>query len=48
MYANLGLPRNPTSLQLLDAIRSIDAEAPSVELVKKFIQYYPGFVDGMA
>jgi hypothetical protein len=45
-YANLHLPRNPTSLQLLDAIRSVDADAPSVELVRKFTQYYPGFVDG--
>jgi hypothetical protein len=47
-YANLHLPRNPTSVQLLDAIRSVDADAPSVELVRKFIQYYPGFVDGTA
>ena len=46
-YANLRLPRNPTSLQLLDAIRSVDAEAPSVELVRKFNQYDPGFVDGV-
>jgi hypothetical protein len=44
--ANLHLPRNPTSLQLLDAIRSVDADAPSVELVRQFIQNYPGFVDG--
>jgi hypothetical protein len=46
--ANLHLPRNPTSTQLRDAIRSVDADAPSVELVRKFTQYYPGFVDGVA
>ena len=44
MFANLNLPPKPTSLELLDAIRSIDAEAPSVELVEKFIQFYPGHV----
>ena len=42
------LSRNPTSLQVLDAIRSVDADAPSVELIRKFNQYYPGFVDGVA
>jgi hypothetical protein len=48
MFANLNVPTMPTSFQLVDAIRSIDVEAPSVELVQKFIQFYPGYVGGGA
>jgi hypothetical protein len=44
VFAKLNVPTKPTSLELLDAIRSIDAEAPSVELVEKFVQFYPGRV----
>jgi hypothetical protein len=44
MFAVLNVPTKPTSLELLDAIRSIDAEAPSVELVEKFIHVYPSRV----
>jgi hypothetical protein len=46
MFADLNVPAKLTSFQLVDAIRSIDAEAPSVELVRKFIQFYPGLVGG--
>jgi hypothetical protein len=48
MFVWLDLPPKPTSLQLLGAIRSIDAEAPSSELVKKFIQFYPDHIGGDA
>jgi hypothetical protein len=34
------------TLAVLDAIRSLDAEAPSVQLVQKFIQFYAGRVSG--
>jgi hypothetical protein len=46
MFADLNIPAKPTYLRLVDAIRSIDAAAPSVELVRKFIQFYPGLVGG--
>jgi hypothetical protein len=41
MFATLNVPSKPTSSELVGAIRSIDAEAPSVGLVEKFIQCYP-------
>ena len=48
MFAILKVPTKPTSLELLDAIRSIDPQAPSVGLVEKFILFYPGRVVGGA
>jgi hypothetical protein len=48
MFVWLDIPPKPTSLQLRGAIRSIDVEAPSTELVEKFMHFYPGHIDSGA